>query len=132
MPSNIERRENDIERCELPRAPPAPPPTEDQLFTDWSSIDSPRERTPLHSASARNIVPNTNHGDRRAYDDQKPPGRRMYQDRSERPLNRGNSHDRGYSRRRISKNARGRASDGNGRPPHDGGHPDDGGHPGNG
>ena len=34
--------------CETPRAPPsppAPPPTDNRLFTDWSSIDSPRERT---------------------------------------------------------------------------------------
>ena len=29
IPSNVERRENDTERCELPRAPPAPPPAED-------------------------------------------------------------------------------------------------------
>ena len=63
VPSIIERRENETERHELPRAPPAPPPTEDQLFMDWSSIDSPRERTSSHSASARNIVPNINQPD---------------------------------------------------------------------
>ena len=33
----------------------APPPTEDRLFTDWSSIDSPRERTSQHNMSARNM-----------------------------------------------------------------------------
>ena len=46
MPTNIERRENEIERHEISQAPPpnVPPPTEDRLFTDWSSIDSPRER----------------------------------------------------------------------------------------
>ena len=45
IPTNVERRENDIERCETPRDPPPPalPPTEDRLFTNWSSIDSPRE-----------------------------------------------------------------------------------------
>ena len=55
IPTNVERRENDTERCESPRAPPpVPPPTEDRLFTDWSSIDSPRERTSQHNISARN------------------------------------------------------------------------------
>ena len=63
VPSNIERREDERERHESPRAPPAPPPTEDWLFMDWSSIDSPRERTSSHSASARNVVPNTNQPD---------------------------------------------------------------------
>ena len=55
-PSNIERREDERERYELSRAPPAPPPTEDQFFTDWSSVDSHRERTSSHSATARNTV----------------------------------------------------------------------------
>ena len=44
VPSNVERRENDMERCESPRAPPTSPP-QDRLYTDWSSIGSPRERT---------------------------------------------------------------------------------------
>ena len=44
VPSNVERRENVMERHESSRAPPTPP-SEDRLFTDWSSIDSPRERT---------------------------------------------------------------------------------------
>ena len=44
VPSNVERRENDTERHESPRAPPTPP-SDDRLFTDWSSITSPRERT---------------------------------------------------------------------------------------
>ena len=64
IPTNIERRENDTERCESSRAPPpAPPPTEDRLFTDWSSIDSPRERTSQHNVSARNTEPNINQAD---------------------------------------------------------------------
>ena len=55
IPTNVERRENDTERHESPRAPPpAPPPTEDRLFMDWSSIDSPRERTSQRDVSARN------------------------------------------------------------------------------
>ena len=63
VPSNVERRENDMERCESPRAPLAPPPSEDRLFTDWSSIGSPRERTSPRNASVRNIVPNINQPD---------------------------------------------------------------------
>ena len=65
IPTNIGRRENDAERHESPTAPPppAPPPTEDRLFTDWSSIDSPRERTSQHNVSARNTEPNINQTD---------------------------------------------------------------------
>ena len=55
-PSNIERREDERESCESSRDPPAPPPTEDQFFTDWSSVDSPRERTTSHRTTARNTV----------------------------------------------------------------------------
>ena len=46
---------NDIVRHESLRAPPppAPSPTEDRLFMDWSSIDSPRERALQHTVSAR-------------------------------------------------------------------------------
>ena len=31
---------------------------EDRLFTDWSSIDSPKERVPQHNQSARSVEPN--------------------------------------------------------------------------
>ena len=41
VPTSIERREEDTVRQELQRAPPTPPPSEDRLFTDWSSLDSP-------------------------------------------------------------------------------------------
>ena len=60
MSTNVERRENDTERHESSRAPPppAPPPTEDRLFTDWSSIDTPRERTSQHNVSAGDTEPN--------------------------------------------------------------------------
>ena len=60
MPANVERRENDTERHESSRAPspPAPPPTEDRLFTDWSSIDSPRERMSQCNDSAGDTEPN--------------------------------------------------------------------------
>ena len=43
--TSIERREDDTVRCELQRVPPTPPPSEDRLFTDWSSLDSPKART---------------------------------------------------------------------------------------
>ena len=45
VPTNIERREDDVERHESSRAPPTPPPSEDRLFTNWSSLVSPRVRT---------------------------------------------------------------------------------------
>ena len=61
VPTNMERRENEIERHEISQAPPhnVPPPTEDRLFTDWSSIDSPRERETQCNLSARSVEPNT-------------------------------------------------------------------------
>ena len=60
IPTNVERRENDIERHETSQAPPpnVHPPTEDRLFTDWSSIDSPRERASQCNISARSVEPN--------------------------------------------------------------------------
>ena len=46
MPANVERRENETERCEITQPPPPNvlPPVDDRLFTDWSSTDSTRER----------------------------------------------------------------------------------------
>ena len=45
IPPNVERRD-DAERCQTAQTSPpaAPPPTEERLFTDWSSEGSPRER----------------------------------------------------------------------------------------
>ena len=61
MPTNVGNRENEIERHETSQAPPSnvPPPMEDRLFTDWSSIDSPREREAQCNLSTRSIEPNT-------------------------------------------------------------------------
>ena len=44
-PTNVERRDN-TERHQTTQVslPVAPPPTEERLFTNWSSEDSPRER----------------------------------------------------------------------------------------
>ena len=63
IPSNVGRRENDRERCESPRAPLTPPPSDDRLFTDWSSINSPRGRTSPPDASVRDTVPNISQPD---------------------------------------------------------------------
>ena len=65
IPTNVERREINTERHESQRVspPPAPPPTEDRLFTGWSSIDSPRERTSQCDVSARNTELNINQSD---------------------------------------------------------------------
>ena len=77
IPTNVERRENDTERCESPRAPPppAPPFTEDRLFMDWSSIDSPRERTSQCNVSAGNTELNINQMDNLADQPRSEPAR---------------------------------------------------------
>ena len=51
--TDIERREDATERHELSRAPPTPPPSGDRLFTDWSSLDSPRVRTSPQNVSVQ-------------------------------------------------------------------------------
>ena len=58
-PTNVERME-DTERCETIQMPPpdVPPPPEERLFTDWSSMDSPRERVSQHNQSGRSVEPN--------------------------------------------------------------------------
>ena len=77
IPTNVESRENDAERHESSRAPPppAPPPTEDRLFMDWSSIDSPRERTSQCNVSARNTESNVNQTDNLADQHRSEPAR---------------------------------------------------------
>ena len=55
VPTSIERKEDDTVRQESHRAPPTPPPSEDRLFTDWSSLDSPQARTAPQNASVREI-----------------------------------------------------------------------------
>ena len=64
-PATTERRETDIGRHESPRAPPppAPPPTDERLFTDWSSMDSPRERISQCDNIARHAESNINQTD---------------------------------------------------------------------
>ena len=59
MPPTTERRE-DIERQQITQAslPVAPPPTEERLFTNWSSEGSPPERITQQVQSARSMEPN--------------------------------------------------------------------------
>ena len=61
--TSIERREDVTVRQELCRAPPTPPLSEDQLFTDWSSLDSPRARTSPRNVSLREVEQNINQPD---------------------------------------------------------------------
>ena len=58
IPPPVERRD-DAERCQIASMsfPAAPPPTEERLFTDWSSEDSPRDRNNQCIQSARSVEP---------------------------------------------------------------------------
>ena len=60
VPASIERRQDNTLRRELQRAPPTSPHSEDRLFTDWSSLDSPWTRTSPRNVSARDIEQNGN------------------------------------------------------------------------
>ena len=61
--TDIERREDVTERQKSHRAPPTPPPSEDCLFTDWSSLDSPQARTSPRNVSLRGVEQNINQPD---------------------------------------------------------------------
>ena len=45
IPASVERRNDSPVRQELQRTPPTPPPSEERLFTDWSSLESHHART---------------------------------------------------------------------------------------
>ena len=47
----------------MQRAPPTPPPSEDRLFTNWSSLDSPRARISPQNASVRDVEQEINQPD---------------------------------------------------------------------
>ena len=53
VPASVERREDNTLRRQLQRAPPTSPQSEDRLFTDWSSLDSPQTRTSPRNVSVR-------------------------------------------------------------------------------
>ena len=52
--ASVERRDDSLVRQEtLQRTPPTPVPSEDRLFTDWSSLDSPHVRMSPQSVPIR-------------------------------------------------------------------------------
>ena len=55
IPPTVGRR-NNMERCQIasPSFPVVPPPSEECLFTDWSSEGSPRDRNNQHTQPTRN------------------------------------------------------------------------------
>ena len=56
LPPNVERRDDTERQWTTQTSPPAvPPPTEERLFTDWSSEGSPRERVSQQIQSARSV-----------------------------------------------------------------------------
>ena len=59
-PASIGRREDNTIRRESQRAPPTSPQSDDRLFTDWSSLDSPQTKTSPRNISAREIVQDGN------------------------------------------------------------------------
>ena len=63
VPTSIERREANIVRQELQRDPPTPSLSEDRLFTNWSSLDSPRARTSPQNVSVREMEQDINQPD---------------------------------------------------------------------
>ena len=55
VPASIERREDNTLRRESQRPSPTSPQSEDRLFTDWSSLDSPQTRTSPRNVYIRDI-----------------------------------------------------------------------------
>ena len=60
VPVSVERREDNTLRRESQRAPPTSPQSGDGLFTDWSSLDSPRTRTSPRNVSVRDTEQDEN------------------------------------------------------------------------
>ena len=60
IPPPVERRDNAVS-CPMAStsSPVAPPPTEERLFTDWSSESSPRDRNNQCIQSAKSVEPRT-------------------------------------------------------------------------
>ena len=57
IPANVERREETERHETLQASPPdVPPPTDERLFTNWSSIDSPRERVTQCIANLQGVL----------------------------------------------------------------------------
>ena len=62
VPTSIEQRGDNTVRQELQRAPTSPH-SEDRLFTDWNSLDSPQARTLPRNASVRELEQDQNQPD---------------------------------------------------------------------
>ena len=59
----MERRNDSSVRQELQRTPPTPPPSEERLFTDWSSLESHHARTSPQSVPIRETGQSINQPD---------------------------------------------------------------------
>ena len=56
LPPTVERRDDaEIQQTAQTSSPAAPPPTEERLFTDWSSEGSPKERSNQQIQLARSV-----------------------------------------------------------------------------
>ena len=60
IPASVERRDDSLVRQELQGTPPTPPPSEERLFTDWSSLESSHARTSPQSVPVRETGQNIN------------------------------------------------------------------------
>ena len=90
-------------------------PEEDCQRTQKTEQDTIQRTTVIPRGEYPDESDSDSHDNRRHHDGRRPSGRRRYPDRSGRPLDRRDNHDRGYSR--------------GGRPPDDGGPSDDRGPP---
>ena len=55
LPPTVERGDDTERQQTIQTSPPAAPPTEERLFTNWSSEGSPRERVNQQIQSARSL-----------------------------------------------------------------------------
>ena len=61
IPASVGRRDDSLVGQESPhRTPPAPTPSEDRFFTNWSSLGSPHVRMPPQSVPVRETGPDIN------------------------------------------------------------------------
>ena len=64
IPASVERRDDSpVKRGSPHRTPPTPAPSEDKLFTDCSSLESPHARTSPQSVPVRETGQNINQPD---------------------------------------------------------------------
>ena len=63
IPASIERRDDSLIRQGFQRTPPTPSPSEERLFTNWSSSESPHARTSPQSVPIRETGQNINQPD---------------------------------------------------------------------